>query len=353
MNSAERFLAALSHREPDRVPIHDSVWLSTQMRWQSEGMPADVTLAEHFGYEMVLLRPDLSPGFPTKTVEEDEEYVLEHTPYGQIRRQHRDRSSTPEILEWPVRTREDWLPIRDKLVPDRSRIDWPTLRAAYEKARAEGKFVAFNSHIGYAHFQEYIKTDELLMILGEDPDWAREMFQVQAELVVGLAQIMWDEGLRYDGAFVACDLGYRNATLFSPQTYREVQFPADRLVFRFFRDKGLPVTLHSDGRVKALIPQFLEAGLSALHPIETKAGMDLIELKREYGKDLALFGGIDVRAMADPDPRVIEEEIKRKFEVAMVGGGYIYHSDHSVPNNVSYRQYQHVLELVRRYGTYR
>ena len=94
------------------------------------------------------------------------------------------------------------------------------------------------------------------------------------------------------------------------------------------------------------------AGLSCLNPIETKAGMDLVELKREYGRDLAFFGGIDVRAMADPDPRVIEDEIKRKLEVAMVGGGYIYHSDHSVPNNVSFQQYCRVIELVRKYGVY-
>ena len=353
MNSAERFLAALSHREPDRVPKYDSVWVSTLNRWRQEGMPADVTPAEHFGYEMVPVRPDLSPGFPTEIIEEDAEYVLERTVYGQLRRQHRDRSSTPEILDWPVRTIEDWKPIRDRLAPDPSRVDWDEARATYARARAEGKFVAFNSHIGYAHFQEYIKSDELLMVLATDPDWAKDMFQIQAELVVGMAQIMWDQGIHYDGAFLACDLGYRNGTFFSPQMYHELQFPYDRMVFRCFRDRGLPVILHSDGRVKALIPQFLDAGLSALHPVETKAGMDLIELKREYGQDLAFFGGIDVRAMADPDPKVIEDEMRRKFEVAMVGGGYIYHSDHSVPNNVSYQQYQHVLELVERYGTYR
>jgi uroporphyrinogen decarboxylase len=57
-------------------------------------------------------------------------------------------------------------------------------------------------------------------------------------------------------------------------------------------------------------------------------------------------------AMFDPDPRVIEEEVRSKFEVAKVGGGYLYHSDHSVPPNVSFEQYKHVMELVRKYGEY-
>ena len=90
-----------------------------------------------------------------------------------------------------------------------------------------------------------------------------------------------------------------------------------------------------------------------MNPIETKAGMDLVELKQEYGDQLALFGGIDVRAMADPDPSVIEEEIKRKVPVAMKGGGYIYDSDaDGVGHDVSFQQYKRVIELVLKYGTF-
>ena len=73
----------------------------------------------------------------------------------------------------------------------------------------------------------------------------------------------------------------------------------------------MPVILHADGNVKQLIPFFIEEGLTCLNPIETKAGMDLVELKQEYGDRLALFGGIDVRAIADPDPSVIEDEVRR------------------------------------------
>ena len=56
--------------------------------------------------------------------------------------------------------------------------------------------------------------------------------------------------------------------------------------------------------------------------------------------------------MANPDPRAIEHEISRKIPAAMAGGGYIYHSDHSVPDDVSFAQYQRALELVHTYGRY-
>jgi uroporphyrinogen decarboxylase len=64
------------------------------------------------------------------------------------------------------------------------------------------------------------------------------------------------------------------------------------------------------------------------------------------------MGGIDVRAMSDPDAGAIEREIRRKIPAAMQGGGYIYHSDHSVPDTVGLDQYRRVLDLVQRYGRY-
>jgi uroporphyrinogen decarboxylase len=64
------------------------------------------------------------------------------------------------------------------------------------------------------------------------------------------------------------------------------------------------------------------------------------------------MGGIDVRLMNLEDTRPLEEEIREKVSAAKVDGGYIYHSDHSVPNTVSFMQYKRVIDLVRKYGGY-
>ena len=165
-------------------------------------------------------------------------------------------------------------------------------------------------------------------------------------------ETMTDGGFVFDGAFILCDLGYRNGLLFSPHHYDEQLRPTFRRLVDYFHGEGLPVILHSCGCVRELIPRFIEDGLDCLQPLEQKAGMDLPELKQAFGAELAFMGGIDVRAMAAPDPAVIEEEVRAKIPVAMAGGGYIYHSDHSVPHNVGLSRYQHVLELVGEYGQY-
>jgi len=178
------------------------------------------------------------------------------------------------------------------------------------------------------------------------------MYEADADLAIAMYEIMAAGGFEFDGVWLTCDLGYRNGLLFSPRHYEEQLRPTMRRLFQYFRGKGLPVILHSCGCVRDLVPRFIEDGLTCLQPLEVKAGMDLIALKREYGDRLAFMGGIDVRAMADSDPRVIEEEIKTKVSFAKKGGGYLYHSDHSVPHNVSLAQYRRVLELVHKYGAY-
>ncbi|MBI3971127.1 MAG: hypothetical protein HY332_07535 [Chloroflexi bacterium] len=352
MTGAERFRAALAHREPDHVPIHDSPWGATVDRWKAEGYPHHVPVDEYFGYELCGFGCDLTPRFPVRVLERTDEYIVESTADGGVRRNHRDRSTTPEVIECPIRTRDDWEQIKPRLEASFTRVNWVSLRNDLEKQRHDGKFITFNAAVGYDRFQSLMRSEDLLMALVEDPDWVREMFLTHAQLVIDMAQVIFDQGYRFDGAFLFCDLGYRNGSLFSPRTYRAVQFESDRMLYDFFHRHNMPVILHSCGCVKALIPYLIEAGLDCLQPLEVKAGMDVAELKREYGRDLAFMGGIDVRAMSEPDPARIEEEIARKFDVAMRGGGYIYHSDHSVPKDVSFAQYCRVMELVRKHGEY-
>ena len=173
-----------------------------------------------------------------------------------------------------------------------------------------------------------------------------------ADSVIAGADALIAGGIHFDGAFLWNDMAYRNGPFFSPAMYRELEFPAQQRLCDFFHGHDMPVILHTDGDVRPLIPMLIEAGFDCLQPLEVKAGIDLIELKHEYGDRLAFMGGIDTRAMADPDPQAIEREVREKVTVAKQGGGYIYHSDHSVPDSVSFQQYRRVMELVREHGSY-
>ncbi len=75
MTSQERVRLALEHKEADRVAIQDSPWGTTVARWRTEGLPEDVSPADHFGYEFAHTGPDISLRLPTETVEETDDYA--------------------------------------------------------------------------------------------------------------------------------------------------------------------------------------------------------------------------------------------------------------------------------------
>jgi len=155
-----------------------------------------------------------------------------------------------------------------------------------------------------------------------------------------------DEGITFDGFFLVEDLGTTRGMLISPDTWRDIHKPLVAELGAFLKERGIHFWMHSCGNTQAIFADLIECGLQAINPLEAKAGLDVCELKREYGDDLAFFGNIDVIAMAE-SRQAIGAEMRRKLEPFVQEGGYIYHSDHSVPHEVSYERYQYVMELVR------
>jgi len=352
MTSQERVRTAIARKVPDRVPVQDGPWGATVERWHTEGLPPGKSPAEYFNYEIVAIGADLSPRYPVKVLSEDDEFITETTSMGGIRKNHRDHSTTPEVIDSPIKKKDDWLRIRERLKPDFKRVDWASALQTYNKAREEGKYIVFGAASGYDLLQIYVKSEQLLIMMAEDPDFVKEMVDVTSDLILDTVMQMHKEGFHFDGIWVYNDMGYRNSSLFSPGMYQQIIALSDKKRNDFFHEKGMQTILHSCGCVKGLIPSLIDAGFDCLQPLEVKAGMDLRELKPLYGTRLALFGGINVLLMENPDDSKIEAEIREKFKVAMPGGGYLYHSDHSIPKDISFQKYKYVMECVRKYGQY-
>ena len=91
--------------------------------------------------------------------------------------------------------------------------------------------------------------------------------------------------------------------------------------------------------------------MDGYNPLEVKAGLDAVELKRRYGRRLALVGNIDVRVLATNDREKVRREVLRKLNAAK-GGGFMPQSDHSVPHNVDPTTYDYMIKLIREHGRY-
>jgi len=128
--------------------------------------------------------------------------------------------------------------------------------------------------------------------------------------------------------------------------------PAHKKLFDFSHSHKLPVVLHCDGFVEPLLPLLIEAGINCLQPIEIKAGMDLLRIKKNFGDKIALIGGMDERVLESNDLKAVEKELTSKLPGAMTGSGYVLQVDHSVSNLVEYETYRFFMEQGLKLGTY-
>ncbi len=145
-------------------------------------------------------------------------------------------------------------------------------------------------------------------------------------------------------------MGYRNGTFFSLQMYRDILKPVHLKAVEWAHSKGMYAHLHSCGNINAFLPELLEIELDALNPLEVKAGMDPVCIKKTYGDKLVLHGGFNAVLWDDIDKA--EAEIRRLLPVLKQGGGYIFQEDHSVPDSVSLKDFKRIAELTKELGSY-
>ena len=108
---------------------------------------------------------------------------------------------------------------------------------------------------------------------------------------------------------------------------------------------------HGCGNIHAIFEDYIDAGIDALNPLEVKAGMDVIDLRRRYGHRMAFCGNSDIQTWETGDRTAIRREVLRKLNAAR-GGGIIFQSDHSVSSSVSGQTYDYIVKLVREFGRY-
>lgn len=350
MTIKERFALIINHKEADRIPICDTVWETTVTRWHREGLPKEKSPHDYFGYDSwVAIGADISLQLTPETIEDRDEYNISRNSDGAVTKYWKKSTSTPQLIDFLITNRNKWEEYKERAKYNKSRVNFEGAKTAFKNAIASGRPVQYFNGVGYDWWQRVVGPVNMLTGMIDDPEWIKEMLSANTELNITIMEELMSYGIEFDSAFFWDDLGYKNGTLFSPSMYKELLFPYHKRLCDFCNARGIYVVLHSCGNVSAFMPMFIEAGFACIQPIETKAGMDLFDLKRKYGDRITLMGGIDVRAMASGG-EILEREVIGKITFAKKGGGYIYHSDHSVPDNVSFENYSRVISIVKEYG---
>ncbi len=367
MNDRERYLAIMKHEEVDRYPYYElGAWGQARDRWLEEGLTEDELKGSWFHgipkfarldrREYIPLRMAPIPGFQ-ETIEETDRYILFKDNWGRLRRglkegeSHGTRLSMDTFLEHFVKTRDDWLELKKHLDPDepsRYPENWEELKAKWDD-RDCPLYLTHNCGFAglYWNLREMMGTEHLSYAFYDQPDLVHEILEFLVEYFMKVAKKALDEN-DVDAFIFNEDFACKSGPLISPKIYDAFFGPRHKAIIDYVRTHGVQVVeLDSDGNTELLISRMIDAGVDCHWPLEVASGMDPVKIHGEFGRDIALMGGIDKRELSK-GKQAIEEECRRKIVPLLKEGGYTPTVDHTVPPEVSLENMLYYLELKRK-----
>jgi len=369
LRKLDRMGRALRHEEPDRVPVSDFFWGSFTRRWRRElGLPDDANPYFHYDLDWIVTVPNMDPWIrPFQTLRETREEVVVRTGFGAVMRKIFD-CPMPESYEWDVDTfekleRAEFDDPRDRRrffeggdnqiagVGDGFERDSPPWIDTVRSLRPD--FPVYGSMIEVAEcLTRLIGQENSMLWIGLHPEAMGRVINRIGAFYLECARAEMDAAAGLlDGFVIWGDVAYKAGMFFSPAYWREYFKPWVKSIAAEAHARGLPVIYHGCGNVKAILPDYIEAGIDSYNPLEAKAGLDVVALRRQHGHRIGFCGNSDIRVWEKGDREEIRREVLRKLNAAR-GGGYIFQSDHSVSGSVSGATYDFIVKLVRERGRY-
>lgn len=369
LEKLDRMLKTLRHEEADRVPVSDFFWGGFLRRWIEElGLPDDTDIYDYYDLDWQCTTPNMDPHIKSfEILKENDEEVLVRTGYeAVIRKKFAD--PMPAFLSFSM---DDIDQLEDFVFDDpwddrryfsggdnqiagvgdgfaRNTPPWiDTVKEIYPKRPVFGSICE-----GHEQVWRIVGSENVMMWIGLYPEKFGRFVERVGDFLVEMtkAQIKAAGGM-LDGMVIWGDVAYVNGMLFSPVYWRRWFKPIVEKMVQVCHEANIPVIYHGCGNATSLYEDFIAMGMDCYNPLEARAGLDVVELRKEYGHRMAFCGNMDVLEWAEAPMDELKRIVMRKLNAAK-GGGYIFQSDHSVPSNVSAERYEFAINLVRKHGVY-
>ncbi len=365
----DRVLSALNHQEADQVPIGEFFWTSFVQRARqdlSAGKGFDPY--RYWDLDLIVINPNMDPHrVGIRVLEDSPDHTIVKTGF-EATIERRSSYPMPRFLEFATQTYEDMrafvfddpadpkryheaLDDQINSVADALNLNMPSF-VDRVNAYAED-FCVFGSVCEpHEMIWRILGPENALLKMAEEPGEMQRFTERLGDFLVGIVQgQVAAAGDKLTGLYVWGDVAYRNGMMFSPAYWRRIYKPQVKRLCDEIHAAGLKVIYHGCGNASVLYDDMIEAGVDCYNPLEAKADLDVLQLRRRYGKRWTFNGNIDVRVLSTNDRKEVRREVLRKLNAAK-GGGYIIQSDHSVPGDVDASTYDYYVQLVREHGRY-
>ncbi|NJD03280.1 MAG: hypothetical protein FIA99_11975, partial [Ruminiclostridium sp.] len=353
MTSRERILRILAHKEADIVPKYDSFWEDTIINYYKNGLPDNLEkdyfkivfdsgiktigdpIGDYFGYDIDMFYLDNSMRLTPRIVEDCEEYSIIADRCGYTAKRIKNKGTTMDFIGHVNPDETTWGKFKDRFVldiSDTSRIDsdsfflrtnqvpaWKEVKTVFDEYRKRRRFLLLNGYGPYEGTWRHHGYTQSLMDIMCEKGLMCEMFEKITGLTIETIKYATSIGMKPDGFWMVEDLAHTRSTLFSPDIYKEVLWPYHKILGDFLHKENIYFFVHSCGKIDTLLPYLISAGIDVVQPLQANTGMNVRDLKREFGQDLTFWGNINEIELSKTFED-IEREIADKVTFAMKGG---------------------------------
>jgi uroporphyrinogen decarboxylase len=325
VTSKERVLAAVNHRESDRIPItfdaEKEVYAALQEHF---GARSKEELFDRLNVDTWMVGPRSPEDQPKREKGSSMwGYRTKTTAYS--------GGTYDELVYSPLAGKHELSDIRNH--------PWPGADAlTFTHCPAEAAAHADRAIIGCFTWGAYfIATfvrgmEDLMMDFALRPEYAECLIRTISERTLAYVENLVETGGDgIDIVYMADDYCSQLAPMFSPATFKQLVVPYLRATADRVHARNKKLLLHCCGAVRPLLPMILDAGVDMLEPIQIRAaGMDPAELKKEFGKRLCFYGGVDLQQiLSRGTPQEVSNEVKRLIDILGEDGGYILGPGHT------------------------
>ncbi|MBM3705315.1 MAG: hypothetical protein FJW66_02210 [Actinobacteria bacterium] len=337
LTGEERIIRALELKEADRVPHFE--WYIDKKVINAISAGSDYI---DFYYKMDIDAICIDCDFDKKILDNG----LIQDEWGMIKKDTGESHAFP--VDGPVRTLKD---AEKYIPPDPFK---PGRYNSIEKAVKEHsgkKALVLHLNDVFSIPSRLMPFDTFLIKVFEEPEIIRELVRMSVDVNLQMAKEAAERGIRI--VYTGDDYAYNSGPVVSPLKFREIFYPELKRVVAGFKELGLLVIKHTDGNIMPILGMIIDSGFDCLDPIDPIAGMDLKQMKDDYGDRLCLKGNVDCSTtLSFKDVNDTIAETKECLAKAMHGGGFILSSSNSIHSAVKPENYLAMIATLKKYGNY-
>ncbi|MFW5982665.1 MAG: uroporphyrinogen decarboxylase family protein [Candidatus Brocadiia bacterium] len=349
----DQYLDYMTFRSVDR-PLFVELFgplVGLEEQWREQGATEEQIELRAFGFDYVRrhgvnVNTGMQGGFEPEVLEETEDYVLKRDGYGRTVKLCKGVATIALPQDYPVTDMESWEKVKPHYQFSQDRFGDGWIERAKE-ARSSGALIVASIPGGYDEPRQLMGEERACMAYYQQPELMHDILNTIGETAQRVLERVSDR-IQIDQLSVHEDFAGKSGPLVGPKQVEDFIGPYYRRVWDMLQSRGASLFQQdSDGYIEPVLDSLMEAGLNSSLPMEPAAGMDIVKMRKKYGDELAMLGGIDKHVIRRSREE-IREELEYKLQPMMQrSGGTVFGLDHRIPTGTPFELYKYYVHTAR------